>query len=274
MSDEVLLSAGRHNINECIVLAQEQQLGVEVMAFAYPDVLDGDWRGMLDIYQRKLAQVPGRITLHGPFLDMVSGSPDERIASVCRQRYHHAIDISAELGARTMVVHANFIGTLHNTVYREGWHQRSVRFWRPIAEYAQRRGVTIAMENMWEFDPTIISDLLSEVDHPHLKACIDIGHAHLFSDVVYTLNDWLTTLEPWLIHSHMNNNNGRVDVHHGFSYADGVLNYNAVLPMIRALKKPPPIVLEMDNVADMRASLSYLELPAATPEVPPSGTPD
>jgi len=47
MTDTVLLSAGRQNIQECVQLAHERGLGIEVMAFAFPDVLDGPWRETL-----------------------------------------------------------------------------------------------------------------------------------------------------------------------------------------------------------------------------------
>lgn len=268
MTDQVLLSAGRHNIDECIALADEYHLGIEVMAFAYPDVLDGDWQSLLGEYRQKLAGIRGKLTTHGPFMDMVSGSPDARINQVCLERYRHAIEITAELGAELMVVHANFIGTIHNESYREIWHERNVPFWQGIAEHAERHGVITAIENMWEFDPTIISNLLAAVDHPYLRACIDIGHAHLYSNVEFTLSDWLRTLSPWLVHSHMNNNNGKVDVHHAFDYPDGVLNYHEVLKQIRALSNPPAIVLEMDRVEDMRASLSYLILDETNENAP------
>ena len=93
MADKVLLSASLQNINDCIALATERGLGIEVMAFAYPEILDGDWQQTVKDYQALLAPVPGDITLHGPFLDMVSGSPDPRISAVCQTRYTHAIRI-------------------------------------------------------------------------------------------------------------------------------------------------------------------------------------
>lgn len=260
VTDRILLSAGRNNLDACIDLAVERDLGVEVMAFAYPDVLDGDWEALLHDYQHKLRAVSGPITVHGPFMDMVSGSPDARINAVCRERYLHALQITAALGAKLLVVHANFIGSLHNVPYREGWHARNVPFWQDIAPHAAAADVTIALENMWEFDPTILTDLLAEVNHPNLRLCLDIGHAHLFSDSRFMMQDWLQVVEPWLVHCHMNNNNGKLDEHHGFDYPKGVINYHEVLRMMRGLSVRPTLVLEMDTVDDMRASLHYLQV--------------
>lgn len=260
MVDRVLLSASRHNIIECIELAQEYGLGLEVMAFAFPDVLDGDWRKELQAYRSYVADVPGDITMHGPFLDMVSGSLDPRITAVCAARVSHAIRIAAELGAKQVVFHANFIGALHNLPYRTGWHKRGVAFWAPIAEYAEQHDLTILIENMWEFDPTIIADLLSEINHPNLRACLDVGHAHLFSDEVYTFGYWLHTMKPWLAEIHMNNNDGVLDEHHGFNWEKGALDYHELLPRIRAVNPELDLVLEMDDVEDMRDSLSYFRI--------------
>ncbi|XWX03972.1 sugar phosphate isomerase/epimerase family protein [Aggregatilineales bacterium SYSU G02658] len=257
MYENVLLSAGRENIEQCADLARHFGLGIEVMAFAFPDVLDGDVDAEVARYQHWLKDVPGPITLHGPFFDMVSGSLDARINALCTERYQQAISIAAELGAAQIVLHANFIGSLHNLAYREGWHQRSVDFWGPIADFAQARNVPIAMENMWEFDPSIITDLLQAVNSPYLRACLDVGHAHIFSKPEFDLATWIEAFTPWIIHFHLNNNNGILDEHHAFDWEGGTLNYHELLPPLRAQFPQALFVLEMDTVDDMKASLPY-----------------
>ena len=258
--DRVLLSASPSNIQACIRLALQYSLGIEVMAFAYPDLLDGNWQDALADYKQMLHPIRGMITMHGPFMDMAPGSPDKQINKVVRERYQHGIRVASELGAEVIVFHANFIASIGNLEYRYGWHQRNVEFWGPMAEYAAEHGVTIAVENMWEFDPDIIADVLREVDHPNLRACLDVGHAHLFSifrrDL--TFEDWLKAFGPWLVHTHMNNNDGSIDVHRGLH--EGVLDYTQIMRRIRQMPKPPSITLEIDRVSDMKISLSYMEL--------------
>ena len=260
MNDRVSLSAGLGNFNDCVALACQEGLGVELMAFSYPHVLDGEWRALDKTYRAALADVPGPLTMHGPFMDLVSGSPDERINMVTYGRYEHVIRIAAGLGVGQVVFHANYIGLLHNDFYRQGWHQRNVDFWGPLGEYAKAYEVLVAIENMWEYDPTIISNLLSELDHPNLKACLDVGHAHLFSDTDISFDDWLGAMRPWVIELHLNNNNGVVDEHFGFDWEHGALDYGAILPKLRALPGQPVMVLEMDRVEDMKRSLRYFEL--------------
>ena len=239
MADRVALSAGVDNFGDCVALAGERGLGVEIMAFSMPHILDGDWRGMAREYQAALADMAGPLTLHGPFMDLVSGSPDERLNQVARGRYEQALRIAAELSIPQVVLHANYIGLLHNDSYRQGWHQRNVDFWGPLAEYARARDIVIAIENMWEFDPTIIGDLLRDLDHPNARACIDIGHAGLYSDPGVTLAKWLAELRPWVVELHLNNNDGVMDEHHGFDWERGALDYAEILPQLRQALDDP-----------------------------------
>ena len=260
MADRVLLSASPANIEDCTQLALQHDLGIEVMAFAYPHILDGNWRELLDHYKRLLAPI-NLITMHGPFLDMAPGSPDSRINELVTSRYFQAINIGEELGARIIVFHANFIAAIRTDDYRSGWHQRSIHFWEPIADYAAKHHITVAVENMWEFDPHIIVDVLKTLDHPNLRACLDVGHASLFSDVPF--DTWLATVEPWLVHTHLNNNDGKLDNHRAIP--DGVLNYSLILEELRSLPNRPSMTLEMDRVQDMAASLPYFEITRHTP---------
>lgn len=277
MADRVLLSAFDRNIEACVQLAEEQDLGIEVMAFAFPDVLDGDWKSLVVKYRKLLRRVPGMMTMHGPFMDMAPGSPDQRINQICVERYQQAIRIAAELGIEVIVFHANFIAAIHTLEYRLGWHNRNVYFWAPMADFARRNGLTIAVENMWEYDPYIIADVVREIAHPNLGICLDVGHAHLFGEVPF--EEWLKVVEPLIIHSHMNNNNGKVDVHLGFH--QGVLDYTQIMEQIRGLSTPPSITLEMDDVEAMRESLRYMDLgnpaerlqrrPLLSSMIPPEG---
>ncbi|MFN8451440.1 MAG: sugar phosphate isomerase/epimerase family protein [Anaerolineae bacterium] len=265
MGDRVLLSASPSNVDDCIRLAVQHGLGIELMAFAYPDVLDGDWRSVVERYKTLLEPVPGMLTMHGPFMDMAPGSPDQQINEVCSGRFRHALRIAHDLGVQIVILHANFIAAIHTEAYRLGWQQRNVIFWSDIAEYAQQLGVTVAVENMWEFDPDIIGDVLKQIDHPNLRACLDIGHAHLYSTVPFT--QWLETLKPYLVHLHVNNNDGKMDIHGGLP--GGFLDYPRLLDLVRGLPSQPSITMEMDHVTDMEASLAYFHL---TPGAPAAST--
>jgi len=259
--ETVLLSANIDNIEACVDVAIEHGLGIEVMAFAFPQILDVHWQKSVQAYRSYLRHVPGPITLHGPFMDMAPGSPDRRIDAVCRARYQLALHIASELEAEKIVFHANFISAIHSEAYRRDWHKRNVEFWYNMADYAQDKGVPIAVENMWEFDPAIIGDVLAEVNHPYLRACLDVGHAHLYGPD-YSFEEWFNVFEPFMIHTHMNNTAGKLDSHNALG--DGVIDYNHVLNQFRQMEAIPTIVLEMYSIQNMLDSLPFFELADVT----------
>ncbi|MDW8065980.1 MAG: hypothetical protein RMK32_10180, partial [Anaerolineae bacterium] len=58
--------------------AEAHSLGLELQEFAQPEILDGEWQALLHRYCRALAGFAGPVSLHGPFVDLFSGSVDPR----------------------------------------------------------------------------------------------------------------------------------------------------------------------------------------------------
>ncbi len=253
--DNVLLACDHHNLDECLELANEYGLGLEIQTFAYPDALDHHPEWVND-YKHRLCDFTGLRSMHGAFMDMTSASLDPKIVAVTRERYLRNLDIAATLGARLVVFHANYLTAMRNLPFRRAWTDRQVAFWGKMVEEAGALGIRLAMENMWEYDPGIIADVLRQVNSPWLIACLDVGHAHLFSEVPF--KNWLAELDGYVQYTHLNNNGGRVDEHRGFD--DGVLDYKAILPMLRALPQPPCFSLEIESAAAMRRSLPFLQV--------------
>ncbi|MCD4685978.1 MAG: sugar phosphate isomerase/epimerase [Anaerolineae bacterium] len=254
MTDRLLLCAKRQNFDTCVALAQEYNTGIEVQTFAYPPLMADGWRDLLREYQGKLRAVPGEIALHGPFMDLAGGSFDPLINDVVRQRVREALVIASEIGARTIVFHANYIAAIRHPTYRTGWTARQLDFWGPLAEEAWAAEHVIALENMWEFDPDIIGDVLRQLDHPGLRACVDVGHTSLFSD--YDVAHWLGHLNGLIAHMHLNNHDGEYDRHSGLD--DGVLDYGVILPQLDAVMPAPTIALEIEHTAAMQHSLDFI----------------
>ena len=69
----------------------------------------------------------------------------------------------------------------------------------------------IVIENVMEDEPDMLADLIRELHHPQIKACLDIGHAACASDV--PLQKWIDTLAPCLGHFHIHENHGHRDEH-------------------------------------------------------------
>ncbi len=174
------------------------------------------------------------------------------------------LDIAAELGARTVVFHTNFLPQAYHPVvggpdYRINWTRGQIEFWGPVAEEAAQRGVVIALENMWEPEPDIIGDVLNQIDSAHLCACLDVGHFYLFSDYL-PLERWIKQISHRLVHCHLNKHRGSYDEHLSLDFPGGVIDYRKVLPLLHALPNSHNLVLEMNEIEYLESSLRYLGL--------------
>ncbi len=257
--DRVLITVERFTeLADHLVIARQHGLGLELQEFSEPNVLDGDWRGLLQQYQQALSGFSGLLAMHGPYIDLVSGSPDKRLVALTRERYLQNIEIGRELGAKYIDFHANYLPLVDHPSYLPGWLERQVAFWTPMAELGERHQIILLLENMWEPDPGIITKILDEIDSPYLKACLDVGHSTLYSRL--PISAWLASLGRHLIYTHLHNNHGDADEH--LAFGDGVIDFPELLDTLRALPEPPLFSLELPSLRLIQASLSYLKLTA------------
>jgi sugar phosphate isomerase/epimerase len=256
--DKILLSTERHDLAAHREWAEERGFGLELQAFSDPKVLSGNWQEVLAEHQQQLAHFRGPLGLHGAFYDMVSASLDPEVVALTRKRYRQNLRIAADLGVSYVVFHLNYMGILKLPNYRPAWHQRQVEFWRPFSEEAAGLGLTVLLENLWEDDPELITNILEEVSNPHLRACLDVAHATLFSSLPAAA--WIERMAPHVHCCHLNNHDGQLDLH--LPLNEGVVEYRPILHSLRHLLVPPFFVLEMGNRQRMAASLPYFDLPA------------
>lgn len=241
-----------------VALASERGIGLEIQVYGYrPDLLDRDWRRLVEQHKRLLRGFSGELALHGVFLDMSSASIDRRVVALTRERYMLNLRIATELGATHVVFHANFQPHVRRPDYLPDWTKRQVDFWSQLADQAGRLGITIALENMWEPEPEIIAAILERVASPALAACLDVGHVYLYTDSA-PFPSWVGRLHEWVVHCHINNHRGRYDEHLPLDTPDGVIDYAEVLPLLESLPRRPLVCLEMDRLEDLQRSLRYL----------------
>lgn len=257
MPDRVVIACKDKNFEDCLKLAVEHGAGLELQMFAMPHVLDGDWQADAERYQKKFAKhkFDGPLSMHGAFLDLYSASPDKKVVALARERYTTNLAIAETFKAQYVVFHANFLASIRMPEYRDQWVERQIDFWGDLVVQAKKRGVTMLLENMWEYDPAILADVLEGVNSPHLKTCIDVGHTFLFSEILF--ENWVERLERWLVYTHLNNNPGGVDYH--LALGEGTIDYSKVLAKLRSLSNPPTFCLEIESVDDIKRSLPLFE---------------
>ena len=255
--DQVLFATYGHDIAIYRQRAEQFQCGLELHLFSEPAVLSDGLAETISSYQKQLRGFQGRLGIHGAFYDMISASLDPEIVAVTRKRFRQNLHIAAELQAEYVVFHANYMGGFKLANYRPGWHERQVAFWNTLLAEAAPLGVTVLLENMWASDPTIICDVLAAVDQPCFRACLDVAHAALYSD--RPVEEWITVLGPYLHACHLNNHDGQTDLH--WPLNKGIIDYPAVLALLRNRPQAPLLTLELPDWESIEESLALLELP-------------
>ncbi|MBN1955499.1 MAG: sugar phosphate isomerase/epimerase [Anaerolineae bacterium] len=264
--ERIAIATHQRDIAQHVAFAQDHHTGIEIQIYGYdPNLLDGDWPGLVARHKSLLRNFAGEIALHGVFYDMNTASIDRQIVALTRKRYLTNLHIASELGARHVVFHANYLHVIRNPGFTEDWTRRQVDFFGGLIETAQELDVVITLENMWEPRPDIIASVIEQVDSPHLAACLDVGHAHLYSDPI-PFTAWLERLSGHLVHCHINNHRGLYDEHLPLNAEMGIVDYDTILPMLWQLPQPPLICLEMDDLGYLERSLGYMQqVRAATP---------
>jgi len=238
--------------NDFLNFAKANGCNLELGTFAYADALGKDWRRVVKGHQRALSTFKGKVSLHGVFQDICIHSSDSKIAKVSRQRILRNMDIARELGTKYVVFHANFNPFVYGELYRSNWLARNASFWREILDSYES---TVLLENFWEPSPEIFSALLSEVNMPRLKVCLDTGHINALSKVPF--EEWVAKLSRQVPYMHFSDNMGRSDQH--LSIGGGNINWQALTATLRKYEVSPEIALETETIKKTAESLNFLE---------------
>ncbi|MET3354954.1 UNVERIFIED_ORG: sugar phosphate isomerase/epimerase [Xanthobacter viscosus] len=197
-------------------LDEAEALGVdfvELPAFAWTLVVDG--RVLEDRLERLVAMTQDRpfgYTVHGP-LAINLMSPKARLP-----RHEALLDamiaISGALGAVNLVLHT---GCVRGDDDVDVAYSRQRDALARAGDKAGEVGVTLCVENIFRFEPmretalpSRLAGELDALDHPHVRATLDVSHALLRTTEarVDFLNE-ISVLAPFCRHVHVHDSFGR-----------------------------------------------------------------
>ena len=89
---------------------------------------------------------------------------------------------------------------------------------------------TIYIENVLDSEPESLTEIVSQIDDPRVKLCLDVGHANVVTEPEYSVTDWIRIMGPRLGHFHLHNNDGSSDQHRPLT--SGSLNMKEILAAI------------------------------------------
>jgi sugar phosphate isomerase/epimerase len=195
-------------LRENLPLIIERQINPEV--FLPGDVLDLLIPEELAAIARGLQDNGLRATIHGPFMDLNPGSVEPLLREATAHRFHQILDAAAILKPRVMVLHPGYDKWRYGD-NQEEWLRQSIATWRDVVQRAAEIGTVIAVENIFEEEPSTLRGLLEAIDSPCLRHCFDVGHWNMFKKV--GMEEWFAELGPFIAETHIHDNFGIKDDH-------------------------------------------------------------
>lgn len=255
MIDRVFAAPKGPELEQGIQFALTHQLDYELPTFYYVENLDQKDREIAR-YRELLTDFKGILSMHGPIFDTNVVSMDPEVMRISQQRYLQAIGVAKEMGARYLVFHSQWTPIYPAANATRMWLAKMTEYWEKIiAEHLQGTNLTILIENFLDPSPDSMLTLLSRVNSPHLKACLDTGHVNIFSPL--SPIDWLKQLGSHVAYIHAHNNGGEFDSHDSFE--QGVLDMESFLSHVALLPQKIHVAIETSTVKGLGASYEILK---------------
>ncbi len=191
--------------------------------------LDNLKPGDIQALKRSLDHHPS-LSIHAPFMDMSPGAVDSRVRAVTLERFSHILEIAGILLPKVVVFHSGYEKWKY--AHRpDVWLEGSILTWKPLIEKAMRIGVRIAIENIFEDEPSTLLMLMKELHSGSLGICFDTGHCNLFSKA--PLEEWLGSLKAYIFELHLHDNDRSLDQH--LPMSDGTFDFNGLFRSLRGI---------------------------------------
>jgi len=151
-----------------------------------------------------------RATIHGPFMDLNPGSSEPLLREATALRFRQVLDAAAILKPRVLVLHPGYDKWRYGG-NQGGWLGQSLPLWREAVSRAAEIGTVIAVENIFEEEPSTLKALLETFNSAYLRHCFDVGHWNMFKKV--GMEEWFAELGPFIAETHIHDNFGIKDDH-------------------------------------------------------------
>jgi len=193
-------------------------------------------------------------TLHGPFMDLSPGGVDQRIKEVTFDRLMKTMELAHFFKPKMIVFHPGYERWKFDGNVKL-WLESSLQTWRPLVKKAEERGLTLAVENVFEEGPDSIKSLLDEIHSPHFRFCFDTGHHHVFSKT--PLPAWIEALGGFLGEVHLHDNHKEMDEH--LPVGEGEFDFDQLFTLLSQLDLTPLYTIEPHEEAHLWRGLQAVK---------------
>ncbi|HCC68810.1 MAG TPA: AP endonuclease [Nitrospiraceae bacterium] len=192
------------------------------------------------------------ITIHSPFMDLSPGAVDSKVRAVTIERFNTILDFAEILKPEIIVFHSGYDKWKYNRRV-DVWLEGSLITWKPLNKRASEMGIKIAIENVFEDEPSNFKLLMHEMNSENFGVCFDTGHFNLFSKV--SLEEWLSVIKPYIIELHLHDNDKTADSH--LAVGEGSFDFKRLFDELKG--KNFIYTVEAHTPEDTRKSLERLE---------------
>ncbi len=184
--------------------------------------------GLMSIFSRELADRGLSCTIHATFMDLNPGSVDRAVREVTRQRVEQTLDCAELLRAGIVVVHPGYSRLTYGSAV-EGWVAQTVAFWQHQQDRIRQAGCRVALENIFEEEPSTLLQVLKQLDRSLFGHCFDTGHFNMFATVSF--EEWFDALGEYIVESHLHDNHGQADEH--LPVGEGEIDFRKVTDLLK-----------------------------------------
>lgn len=191
------------------------------------------------------------LSFHAPFMDLCPGAIDTRIRAVTLERFNRTLDIAEILRPKCIVFHSGYEKWKY-ALQVDLWLRKSLETWQPLTARARKIGTRIAVENIFEDEPSSLKLLMEAMNSDNFGICFDAGHCNLFTKA--PMAEWLEALTPHIIELHIHDNDKSADQH--LPIGDGNIDFEALFAAVRG--RDCVYTIEAHNPGDVLRSIEKL----------------
>jgi sugar phosphate isomerase/epimerase len=169
-------------------------------------------------------------------------------------RFDQVLAAAEVLGPEVMVFHPGY----DRWRYGEAiglWRDLSVAAWRSVLDRARGIGTVIAVENIFEEEPSTLKSLFEAVDDPIFRHCFDVGHWNLFNKVA--MEPWFEVLGARIAEVHIHDNSGTRDDH--APPGEGAIDFEQFFGLMERYAPDAAFTIEAHSMAHLERSLELLK---------------
>ncbi len=209
-----------------------------------------DFRKAATLLKRK--RVP--VTVHAPFCDLSPGAFEGPVRRASIRRLKEALRVARYFEPRVVVFHSG---------YHPGYHRERQEQWVKLARegvgellpLAETWGLKLALENVFEPSPALLTRIVEHFSSPFLGYCFDAGHAYAFAKT--TWQPWLEAFGERVFELHVHDNDGSWDDH--LPPGQGRIPFRDILSFLAKNGVRPVITFEAHREEDVLPGLLYLQ---------------